>query len=97
ENEKTEVIGRSLWKVFSKGLGPLSRQNYRQAIEADAVTHFESYNEALKRWFEISSYPANGSLSIYLKDITERKASEIKLTKLNETLRQHAKELAISN
>ena len=97
EKGKTEVIGRSLWKVFSKGLGPLSRADYQHAIEADAVTHFESYNEAHKRWFEISSYPVNGSLSIYLKDITERKASEIKLTKLNETLRQHAKELVISN
>ncbi|MGZ3755541.1 MAG: PAS domain S-box protein [Mucilaginibacter sp.] len=95
--EKIEVIGRSLWKVFTSRERPLSRENYRQAIDASAVTQFESYNEAHKRWFEISAYPANGSLSIYLKDITERKNSEIQLKKLNEELRQHAKELAISN
>jgi len=37
------------------------------------LVHFEDYFEPLNRWYEISAYPSIVGLSVYFKDITERK------------------------
>jgi light-regulated signal transduction histidine kinase (bacteriophytochrome) len=51
----------------------------------------------LSKWYEISTYPSGTGLSVYFKDITERKQHEIFSKQLNEELTRHVKELAISN
>jgi light-regulated signal transduction histidine kinase (bacteriophytochrome) len=61
------------------------------------ATHFEDYYPTLNRWYEISGYPADNGLSVYFKDITDRKLWETQLKELNKNLQKNAKELAISN
>ena len=41
--------------------------------------HFEAFYETLKAWYEISAYPSAKGLSVYFKDITQRKISEKEL------------------
>ena len=59
--------------------------------------HFEDFYPPLAKWYEISAYPSPKGLAVYFKDITERKASDIRLKELNASLQQQTRQLATSN
>lgn len=94
---KNKILNHNLWDVFADSIGSESYKKYHQAIETNQAVHFEDYYSILDKWYEISAYPAETGLSVYFKDITDRKTAEIQLKELNENLQKHAKELAISN
>lgn len=92
-----DIVGKNLWDVFPSDNNPISYATYSHAMQTQEAVHFEDYYAALQQWYEISAYPSAHGLSVYLKDISDRKASEIRLTELNESLSKQTKELAISN
>ncbi|MDB5142907.1 MAG: domain S-box protein [Mucilaginibacter sp.] len=94
---KNKILNHNLWEVFADSIGSESYKKYHQAIETNQAVHFEDYYSILAKWYEISAYPAETGLSVYFKDITDRKTAEIQLNELNENLQKHARELAISN
>lgn len=94
---KDAILGHNLWEVFSDSVKSESYKNYHKAIETNQVIHFEDHYAPLNSWYEISAYPSDNGLSVYFKEITERKASEMRMTELNEDLQKQTKELAISN
>ena len=92
-----EMMGSHLWDVFPDSVGSMSYDMYQQAFELNEVVHFEDYYETDDRWFEISAYPSGRGLSVYFKDVSERKISDMKLNKLNADLSEKARELASTN
>ncbi|MDQ6903472.1 MAG: ATP-binding protein, partial [Bacteroidota bacterium] len=49
------------------------------------------------KWYEISVFPLDGGLSVYFKDISERKLSDSKMYELNEVLQRQTNKLTVSN
>ena len=70
---------------------------YHEAIATRRPVHFEDYYPPLLKWYEISAYPSDAGLSVYFKDITDRKHAEKAILQLNENLKNQAKELSVSN
>ncbi|HMJ48287.1 MAG TPA: PAS domain S-box protein, partial [Ferruginibacter sp.] len=97
QTPRNKILGSNLWNVFSTSIGSLSYKKYHEAIETRQVIQFQDYYPELNMWYDISAYPSANGLSVYFKDITERKVSEIMMNELNEDLKQQAKKLAISN
>lgn len=75
---KDEIVGHNLWQVFAESVGSASYFKYHEAVNSGNPVHFEDYFAPLLRWYEISAYPSVNGLSVYFKDITERKLFEIK-------------------
>ena len=73
---KDEMLGKPLWTVFSDAVDSESFKKYHVAINTQKPVHFEDYYEPLKQWYEISAYPSNDGLSVYFKDVTERKLND---------------------
>jgi PAS domain S-box-containing protein len=94
---KNKILNNNLWEIFSDSIDSVSYKKYHEAFGTNQAVHFEDYYQPVKKWYEISAYPSNTGLSVYFKDVTERKTSEMQLQQLNEALQKHAKELAISN
>lgn len=94
---KQKIIGYHLWDLFADATDNISYHKYNQALDEQRTVHFEDYYEGVKRWFDVSAYPSRNGLSVFFKDITQRKAYEELLTELNQSLEQKAKELASSN
>jgi PAS domain S-box-containing protein len=94
---KGEVLNRYLWDLFPLSIGSESYKQYNYAVDSGQMVHFEDYYEPLNRWLEVSAYPSVNGLSVFFKDITERKLSEKKLNELNNNLHQYSNELALSN
>ena len=94
---KNKVLNHNLWEVFSDSINSESYKKYHEAVETNQAMHFEDYYQPIEKWYEISAYPSDTGLSVYFKDVTDRKISDIRLREMNEILQKHTKELAISN
>lgn len=94
---KNQTLGNHLWKVFANMTDSSSYSKYQEAIDTNQVVHFEDYYPPMHKWYEISAYPSVDGLSVFFKDITERRIYDTQLKDLNRVLRNKVNELAISN
>ena len=97
KKSRIEAIGKNLWELYPDAKKTISYINYHNAVEEKTIQHYERFNEELDLWLEVSAYPSNTGLSVFFKDITDRKLSEIQLSALNAKLNKHINDLAISN
>lgn len=73
---REDVIGKTINHVFEeKGAGHLFDE-YVKAFKTNIPVHFEEFVPQYNTWFEVNAYPFEGILSVFFKDITERKKSE---------------------
>jgi PAS domain S-box-containing protein len=73
---REEVIGKSLWDCFPEGRALNFYTFYQQAFELQKTLQFEGYYPPRDIWAEISVYPSANGLSVYFKNINERKRLE---------------------
>ena len=77
EKSREELLGQVIWEVFPQALESALYQNFHKAIETMQPVHFELASKiAPGNWFEAHAYPSKTGLSVYLRNITERKVSE---------------------
>ncbi|MGN6532669.1 MAG: PAS domain-containing protein [Ginsengibacter sp.] len=81
---KSKIVGQYLWDVFATSTGSLSYKKYHESLETNTRVLFEDYYPVSDKWFEVSAYPSDNGLSVYFKDITERKLSQIQLKESEE-------------
>ncbi|ELY42547.1 PAS domain-containing sensor histidine kinase [Natronorubrum sulfidifaciens] len=74
--EGDELLGRSIWEVFEWGAESTLRTEYERAMAVQEPTSFELYSEPPEAWLEIHAYPSETGLSVYFRDISERKRRE---------------------
>jgi len=71
------LIGCHVWKLFPHAAGSLFDEGNHRAVASGQPVHFEEfYPEPLNKWLECHCYPSESGLSVYFRDITERKRSE---------------------
>ncbi|WP_101297359.1 PAS domain S-box protein [Halegenticoccus soli] len=74
-----EVTGEILWEAFPAIRGTELEDRYREAMRTRRAVSFETYLEPFEYWIEVSVYPDENGLSIYSREITERKEREREL------------------
>lgn len=84
---KHQIVGKYLWDTFSDSMDSVSYRKYQQAIATHEVVQFEDFYAALDKWYEISAYPSENGLSVYFKDISDRKKAEQTIKESEETYR----------
>jgi two-component system cell cycle sensor histidine kinase/response regulator CckA len=73
---RDEVIGKELWKEFPHLNGSPFEVNYRRVMVDQMPVEFEAGDAAGKVWFEMRAYPSGGGVSVFFRDVTERKRAE---------------------
>jgi diguanylate cyclase (GGDEF)-like protein/PAS domain S-box-containing protein len=72
-------VGRHLWDAYPEAVGSTFQQKYIFAMENQVAVEFEEYFAPLEMWFEVHAYPTPTSLSIFFRDVTERRRAREKL------------------
>ena len=74
---REELIGRVLWEVFPQPVDGVLYKRFHQAMETMQPAHFEVPSGIVpSAWFEAHAYPSRSGLTVYLREITERKRAE---------------------
>lgn len=76
---RESVIGKNLWDIFQVAVQLRFYTEYHRAISENVSVRFEEYFPPANIWLEISAFPSEQGLSVYFKDITERKNTETQL------------------
>jgi PAS domain S-box-containing protein len=74
--KRDEVIGKVLWEEFPQLKDSPFEENYRRVLTEQASIDFQASDPSGKIWFEMRAYPSNGGVSVFFRDITERKRIE---------------------
>jgi PAS domain S-box-containing protein len=77
--QRSEMIGKTHWEVWPWSVGTIVEQTYRLVVADQVATHFEVFYDPLMMWLEIHAYPTIAGLSLYFRDITDRKQAELVL------------------
>jgi PAS domain S-box-containing protein len=71
-----DLIGTTVWDLFPEfGQTALYAELSRGRAEGRPV-RLETYSEPGGRWLEVSSFPWNGGMAVYTRDISDRRAAE---------------------
>lgn len=73
---RENLLFRSIWQVLSKEEDPVVFDKYHLAKQQMKPITFEEFVSRLNKWLEMHVYPYENGLSVYLRDVTDRKQTE---------------------
>lgn len=82
-----ELLGRPIWEKYPRQENEHFYRQYRRAIAGNCAVRFEEFDPTLNKWFELNVHPSELGLSIYFRDITERKQAALDLERTSRGLR----------
>jgi PAS domain S-box-containing protein len=90
---RVELLGKVIWDEFPELIGSPFETGLRQAGEQQITVEVEAFYPPFNAWLEARFYPSSDGLSIYYRDISERKRSEETISALNRDLQNRVNEL----
>ncbi|ELY99048.1 PAS/PAC sensor protein [Natrialba chahannaoensis JCM 10990] len=76
ERSRADLIGRVMWDEFPQTVETQFPDGFHRAMEKQVSVSFDIYHARLETWFEATAYPSETGLSVYMRDVTERKQQE---------------------
>jgi PAS domain S-box-containing protein len=72
-----ELVGNCIWELFPHLKGTNVDECFHQAVKSGRPVRFERFLPGPPtQWLECQCYPSEAGLSVYFRDITERKSTE---------------------
>lgn len=88
-----ELIGRIKWEVFPATVGTPFYDAYVRSFRDQEYVYLEDYYPAFDRWYENHIYPSPEGITVYFRDVTEKKKTELNLKRSNHFLKAAHMEL----
>lgn len=85
------LVGKIVWDVFPEAIGSETYKAFHLALKEQKYIYNVDYYEQLSLWQENHIYPSPDGLSIFIRDISERKKAELVIKQLNESLEERVK------
>src|SRR3984893_8361312 len=76
ERRREDLIGKDGWMEFPQFKRDAFEKNYRRAMSEQVAVEFEASDAKGHVWFELLAHPSGGGVSVFLRDVTDRKRTE---------------------
>lgn len=73
---REELMGGIIWEKFPELCGTTFETNYRRVMAEQEAVEFEACDPTGSKWFEVHAYPSGGGVSVFFRDVTERKRAD---------------------
>jgi PAS domain S-box-containing protein len=73
---REDVLGKAIWDDFPDGINLPFYQEYQKAAAEQVSVEFEAFYPPLGEWFEVRAYPSQEGVSVYFRNISQRKQME---------------------
>jgi PAS domain S-box-containing protein len=71
-----DFLGKKIWTIWPQLAGTDLERHFRDVMETGVPTHFEYYGATYDAWFEMHVHPIEDGISVYFREITQRKRAE---------------------
>jgi hypothetical protein len=75
DKDPAKMMGRSYWDEFPATVGTKVETEFNRTLSQKKSATFDFLNPATKRWLEMNSFPTGEGISVFFRDISERKAA----------------------
>ncbi len=79
QQKRETLLGKNIWQEFPTTVTSPFYQAARQALSENTSVRIEAIYQPRNTWFEAHFYPSGSGISIYFRDISQRKQSEEEL------------------
>ena len=76
DRHREDLIGKDFWVELPEFTRDAFEKNYRRAMSEQVAVEFEASDASGKVCFELLAYPSGGGVSVFLRDVTDRKRVE---------------------
>jgi PAS domain S-box-containing protein len=76
KRKRDRLLGGLLWERFPELVGSIFQANYEKVLAEQVAMEFEASDSSGKVWYDVHAYPSNGGISVFIRDISERKKTE---------------------
>jgi PAS domain S-box-containing protein len=83
---REELLGGNIWETFPEAINTLFYTSYKRAVQDQIKVDFEDLYAPLGIWLEAHIYPSQVGVSIYFRDITERRRAQEALKRSEQSL-----------
>lgn len=73
---REELLGKDFWIAVPEFTGAAFAKNYQRAMSEQVAIEFEASDASGRVWYELLAYPSGGGVSVFLRDVTDRKRNE---------------------
>lgn len=94
---RKEIMGLSFWEAFPSLIGTQFEQEYRRAVDEGVAVTFQRFYAPLDAWLDVRAYPFKDGLSVFFRDITQRKTAEAERERLLEQQQRRAERETLIN
>ncbi|MEP6487601.1 ATP-binding protein [Microcoleus vaginatus] len=70
------ILGKTMWEAFPGTIGNQFEIQYRRSLGEQIAVDFEEYYAPFDLWLEVHVYPSPTGLSLFFRDINDRKKIE---------------------
>jgi len=84
---REELLGKNVWEVFPEAVGAEPYRQIGRAMVEGVTTEFETRLSRHGAWVAGQAYPSREGLSVYFRDVTERKRAEEEIRQSEERYR----------
>lgn len=81
--KREEILGKSIWD-FIPEVNEEFVEAYKIALDDKKKVNFETYDPWVNAWLEVTIYPTHQGVSVVIRDISSKKASEQQIQEFNE-------------
>lgn len=85
---RIELLGRNIWDEFSESIGTSFQSQLLRAVHDQVTVNFEDFYAPLQAWFDVRAYPSDQGLTVYFRDVSERRSAQDEIMRLNEQLEE---------
>ncbi len=76
QRRREDLLGRCIWEEFPEAAGSIFQDHFEKAVAGGEPVLFDAPYEPLGGWYELNVWPGPDGLSVYFREISERRAVE---------------------
>lgn len=80
------LLGKYVWDLFPEAIRSATYMAFNEALKEQQYICHEDYYEPLDLWQENHIYPSANGLSVFIRNISDRKKAELEIKALNDNL-----------
>lgn len=78
-HHRDELLGSNIWEKYPDAIGSIFQIEYERAMAEGKSAVFETYYAPLGIWLAVAAYPSALGLSVYFRDVSQRRAAAQRL------------------